>query len=235
MTDKEEKPGFAVRLKSAFSRENLKKQITPRRAGYAIASALFLGWAFNWFANNYQIAVWGHLGGRGSHCLSKPYAVYLAKKIKGDYSSLERGGIAMFAVKGVKLYPDGTLFVKFLAGLPGDHVEITRDERILINGKEAARGLSYLHKIGKPIDDFVFSGVLPEKKYYVLGDTDASFDSRYWGPIDESQIVGRAYGLLPFFWHDSGSSGNAGSAEPDKSEQPAGPAAGNDAGNSPEK
>ncbi len=211
MTEQEEKPGLSARLKNAgraaresFSRENLKKKITPRRAGYAIASVFFLGWAFSWFAGHYQIAVWGHLGGTGSHCLSKPYAVYLAKKLNGDYSSLERGGIYMFAVKGIKLYPDGKLFVKFLAGLPGDHVEITRDERILINGKEAARGLSYLHKIGKPIDDFVFSGVIPEKKYFVLGDTEFSFDSRYWGPIDEEQIVGRAYGIVPFFWHGSG-------------------------------
>jgi len=211
---RKEKPGFAARAKKFFSRENLKRKITFRQAGYAFASVFFLGWAFNWFADNYQIAVWGHLGGNGSHCLSKPYAVYLAKKAKGDFSSLERGEITMFSVKGIKLYPDGTFFVKFLAGLPGDHVEITRDERILINGKEVAQGLSYLHKINKPIDDFVFSGVLPEKKYYVLGDTDASFDSRYWGPIDESQIVGRAYGLLPFFWQRDGGSGESGKDAP---------------------
>ncbi len=177
-----------------------------RKTIYAALIALLLTFGFSFFATNFEIGVWGHLGVKGTHCLSKPYAVYLAKKVNGDYSSIKRGAVYMFKVKGVKLYPDDTLFVKFIVGLPGDHIEITKGEKILVNGKEVAKGLSYIHKANLPIENFVFSGTLPEGKYFVLGDTNSSFDSRYWGAIDEDQIVGKAYGLIPFFWNDNSNS-----------------------------
>ena len=42
---------------------------------------------------------------------------------------------------------------------------------------------------------------VPAGEFYVLGDNRAdSCDSRYWGPIQGSSIVGKA---IVIFWHDS--------------------------------
>jgi len=38
--------------------------------------------------------------------------------------------------------------------------------------------------------------MIPEGKLFVEGDTKYSFDSRYWGFVDKSEIVGR---VIPIF------------------------------------
>ena len=205
MTEQEEKPGLSEKKKTSRRGGSgqtgsfflwggtLGLAMIVRRV---LVSTFVLGLIFSWITDTWQFSR-GRRDTEEAQRLADPVFYYLTKNAKGDYSGLKRGDFVMFEMKGVPPFPDGTRFSLFLAGLPGDHVEVTRDERILINGKEAGRGLSRLRLRGqnRPIDDFVFSGRLPEKKYYVLGDTEYSFDSRYWGPIDESQIIGRTRAL----------------------------------------
>ena len=40
---------------------------------------------------------------------------------------------------------------------------------------------------------FYGSRVLKDGEYWMMGTKYLSFDSRYWGPIKEDQIVARAY------------------------------------------
>lgn len=93
------------------------------------------------------------------------------------------------------VYRDGTEMAKYVAAGPGDRVEITRDFRLLVNGKERARGLPHLS--GMPTEEvrsrFCGERVLKADEYWMLGTAFRSFDSRYFGPIRSSQIIGRAY------------------------------------------
>ena len=131
------------------------------------------------------------------------------------YDEPKRGEIVVFR------YPKDPyrlLFVKRVVGLPGDHI-VYRDKRLQINGeiqpqmilddnpwvshrKEYLDGLSH--------DIYVDSGsytmqddidiVVPEGHYYMMGDNrDNSADSRSWGPVSESLLVGKGAMVL-FEW-----------------------------------
>jgi len=82
-------------------------------------------------------------------------------------------------------------FVKRIIGLPGEIIEIKEGKVIIKKGdKNQILDEPYLK-------DIVFNGreyefTLKENQYFVMGDNrDASYDSRYFGPLDKKFIVGR--------------------------------------------
>ncbi|WP_283738619.1 S26 family signal peptidase [Alcaligenes faecalis] len=110
---------------------------------------------------------------------------------------LERDGIYVFMAKGLEpLFKEGTQMVKFLRGMPGDTVEVTKDHRVMVAGQELGRGLFLTRELEQPVEKFIGKGVLKEGSYWFMGTSDRSFDSRYWGTVKDEQIIGRAYPLL---------------------------------------
>jgi signal peptidase I len=115
--------------------------------------------------------------------------------------------------------------VKRVIGLPGDTIEL-RNARLLINGQpvdystlepgvsrqlgdpERARGIFATEQLpGHPHAVMALKGVpamrafgpvhIAAGQYFVMGDNrDNSFDSRYFGPVDRSQIVGRTSSVV---------------------------------------
>ena len=84
--------------------------------------------------------------------------------------------------------PSTEEFIKRVIGLPGETVE-GRDNKILINGRALEE--PYLLPTD-PIYDFP-PVTVPEGRLWVMGDNrDGSSDSRSFGPIEKSSIVGRA-------------------------------------------
>ena len=86
-------------------------------------------------------------------------------------------------------------YLKRVVGLPGERVKIS-DHKIIIFNEEHPQGVileeNYLDQ-GK-ITDGLNTWTLETDEYFVLGDNrEASFDSRRFGPIKKSAMVGRAF------------------------------------------
>jgi len=85
-------------------------------------------------------------------------------------------------------------FIKRVIGIPGDTLEINGNTVTIINdtypdGKILDEPYIKSMKPGAPLVE-----VLGEHEYFVMGDNrDQSSDSRTWGVLQESYIVGRAF------------------------------------------
>jgi len=111
----------------------------------------------------------------------------------------KRGQIVAFRFQGYKPYfPEGSTFVKILAGVPGDVVRAVdhgcieyRVNRTVIG---CAKGRT---RDGKPLT-LGPVGEIPRNHYAVRGTDIDSFDSRYAGVgwIKKTQVIGRAYRLF---------------------------------------
>jgi signal peptidase I len=79
-------------------------------------------------------------------------------------------------------------FVKRVIGLPGEEVEI-RQGKVYINGQALTE--PYLDRLD---NSRVGPMRLREKEYFVLGDNRrSSNDSRIWGPVSETYVVGKVW------------------------------------------
>ncbi|MEN9575152.1 MAG: signal peptidase [Verrucomicrobiota bacterium] len=132
-----------------------------------------------------------------------------------QWSNPQRGEVAVFFSP-----KDGTRMVKRVIGLPGDTIEL-RNEQLVINGvpveyaplepavakqladPERAQAVFATEQLpAHPHAVMAIKGIpamrtfgpvhVPADHYFMMGDNrDNSFDSRYFGTVDRSQIVGR--------------------------------------------
>ena len=114
-----------------------------------------------------------------------------------DLQSSLPGRHELIAFRGLGLEPffeDGMPMVKILAGLPGDRVEIA-PASTTVNGIEVAAGLHLAADLGHAPEAFSRGFIVPPGAFFVVGLSKTSFDSRYFGPIREEQILGKAWRL----------------------------------------
>lgn len=102
---------------------------------------------------------------------------------------LRRGDVVILRVP-VRLSHTSDVFVKRVIGLPGDHVACCDARgRITVNGKPLNE--TYLYPGDRP-SRVTFSVTVGRGEIWVLGDRrNISLDSRRWGPVPESGVVGR--------------------------------------------
>ncbi len=91
----------------------------------------------------------------------------------------------------------GTQLLKRIAGIPGDKVKVEMDG-VRVNDTDFYKVplAPVARRLNLNISDLTKEIVVPKGKIFVIGNTDKSYDSRFWGFLNESSVVGRAYALL---------------------------------------
>jgi conjugative transfer signal peptidase TraF len=109
--------------------------------------------------------------------------------------SFGREDLVAFRFGGSRYYPEETIFVKVVKGLPGDRLEIREDRTVRLNGARLD-SVRATDSHGRTVEPFRFEGVIPENDYFLYSATPNSYDSRYYGLVAKSQIIGRVEPLL---------------------------------------
>jgi signal peptidase I len=115
----------------------------------------------------------------------------LVNKLSYKAHDIHRGDIVVFERPPAEQGGDPAIkdLIKRVIGLPGDKVE-GHDGHVFINGKQLNE--PYL-PTGVTTANFTLQ-TIPAKTYWVMGDNrPRSKDSRFFGPIGEDLIVGRAF------------------------------------------
>ena len=137
---------------------------------------------------------------------------------KWNFCHPKRGEIMVFATTGIQGLQQGTHYIKRMTGLPGETLQI-RAPDLLVNGVavtepervgQIARKEKYAdwappytgfnpsgdmrHRIpGKTLMTGAETVTLGPDEYYAMGDNSFnSFDSRFWGPVPERNLLGPA-------------------------------------------
>jgi signal peptidase I len=113
----------------------------------------------------------------------------LVNKLSYHFHDVHRGDIVVFERPPGEVDPRIKDLIKRVIGLPGETIE-GRNGSLLINGRVLNE--PYLPK-GVQTSDFGPT-IIPKGNYFVMGDNRGnSKDSRVFGPIAKSLIVGRAF------------------------------------------
>ena len=130
----------------------------------------------------------------GDRLLAARFWYSIERPSRGDIVVLHPNG------RGERVfYADGAsrrVFVKRVIGLPGDWVK-ARHGRVSICTGPGGSGCVPLSEpyVRGTTQDFGPLAV-PTGRYFVMGDNRRdSADSRIWGPVPRSQLLGRAFGL----------------------------------------
>jgi signal peptidase I len=139
-------------------------------------------------------------------------------KFSYNFVKPHRGDVFVFRTDQIFGIPDdpetgAPFFIKRLAGLPGDSLRI--DPPLLYANGKVAEGFGFARVMSaKPpyrgyapgrdyLADPSKSYTVPARRYFAMGDNSYnSYDSRWWGPVPEENLVGRGlFVYWPFNWH----------------------------------
>jgi signal peptidase I len=134
-----------------------------------------------------------------------PDQYVLVDKLTPRWAPYERGDIVVFQPPESWRTGSGAPFIKRIIGLPGDRVELESGS-VLVNGVELNEPYLFLRRGERePTEPSIGGGtswLVPTGALFVMGDhRSASADSREFGPIDMSTVLGRA--LLRYWPFDT--------------------------------
>lgn len=140
-------------------------------------------------------------------------------KFSYNFVSPRRGDVFVFRTDNIAAIPgdpetgEHSFYIKRLAGLPGDALRI--DPPLLYANGKVVEGFGFARVMSaRPpyrgygpghayLSDPSKTFEVPQHSYFAMGDNSYnSFDSRYWGPVPEPNLVGRGlFVYWPFTWH----------------------------------
>jgi signal peptidase I len=116
----------------------------------------------------------------------------VVSKLSADFGTIHIGDILVFkAPPAVRTACDDNVadLVKRVIGLPGDHLSSTYNT-IYVNGVALLQPWTHTEPLGRAIGKVT----VPANHYFMMGDNESdSCDSRYWGTISRSDIIGKAF------------------------------------------
>ena len=126
-----------------------------------------------------------------------PDEYVLIDKLTPHWAAYARGDIVVLHPPSRRSDPDATPFIKRVIGLPGDHVEL-RDGIVYVNGAALDEPYIYtedgVRQPTDPVDGGPSEWLVPAGDVLVMGDhRKDSSDSRAFGPVEISQVIGRAW------------------------------------------
>lgn len=126
----------------------------------------------------------------------------LVNKLSYDFHSVHIGDVIVFRRPPKDTTPGINDLIKRVVALPGETLQV-KDCGVFVNGKEEAEPWEpkgwqnpfseycTTWPQGSPLPN---PYTVPKGDVFVMGDNrQDSYDSRYWGPLPESYIVGRAF------------------------------------------
>jgi signal peptidase I len=115
----------------------------------------------------------------------------LVNKFVYLFRPIRRGDIIVFKFP----QDEARDFIKRVVGLPGETLEI-RDRQVFIDGKPLHEPYAVYSEpplLGSPVPYHLGPMVIPPGHLFMMGDNrDNSLDSRSWGLLEESKVVGEA-------------------------------------------
>lgn len=128
----------------------------------------------------------------------EPGQYVLVDKLSPRWNAYARGDVVVFNPPA-SWTTDPTPFIKRVIGLPGDTVEVKADGLVYVNGV-ALDEASYTYRNSAGVNEPTTASsalqrwVVPAGQLFVMGDhRHVSEDSRVFGPIDISNVIGRAF------------------------------------------
>jgi len=129
-----------------------------------------------------------------------PYKFVLVRMTRPENIDFQRGQLLAFLPYGrlnenlnkrLEQANGSILVVKYLAGLPGDSLEIKGD-RVSVAGRDFGP-LDLLEKLEVQPGHYDRVQILQDGQLAMMGTEPGSFDARYWGPINFEEVVGVVY------------------------------------------
>jgi signal peptidase I len=127
----------------------------------------------------------------------EPGQYVLVDKLTPHWDTYNRGDVVVFNPPA-SWTDDPTPFIKRVIGLPGDTVEVRDDGKVYVNGTALDEQYTYENDAGEHEPTTAAPGdrqwVVPDGELFVMGDHRMkSADSRVFGPINISNVIGRAF------------------------------------------
>jgi signal peptidase I len=136
----------------------------------------------------------------------QPDQYVLVDKLTPHFDDYKRGDIIVFNPPAAYAQSDGTPFIKRIIGVGGDTVSI-HDDNVFINGIQLNEPYLYEGQPTTTSPGSLSTWVIPDGDLFVMGDhRQDSSDSRVFGPVPKSNVIGRAwlrywpfntFGILP--------------------------------------
>ncbi len=127
----------------------------------------------------------------------EPNQYVLVDKLTPRFDAYKRGDIVVFNPPPDWVQQPNTPFIKRVIGVAGDTVEVRQDGKVYVN--KVALVEPYVYQDGGTAQPTVTSTdppswVIPPGELFVMGDHRASSsDSRTFGPIEATAVIGRAW------------------------------------------